>query len=97
MDFYFVNKIVQFRSWAESSSQILHDESVHEILVTRTGLVFLLSIDALIFSFLQVLDDNTDSVSAVVRKRLTSDDPDLTKEERLKIRQFLEAFPDGEQ
>ncbi|XP_041022046.1 phosphoglucan phosphatase DSP4, amyloplastic-like isoform X2 [Juglans microcarpa x Juglans regia] len=46
---------------------------------------------------LPVLDDNPDSLSAVLRKRLTGDDPDLTKDERLKVGQFLEAFPDDEQ
>ncbi|KAF5467000.1 hypothetical protein F2P56_016876 [Juglans regia] len=46
---------------------------------------------------LPVLDDNPDSLSAVLRKRLTGDDPGLTKDERLKVRQFLEAFPDDEQ
>lgn len=46
--------------------------------------------------FNQVLADNTDSISAEIRKRLTGDDPDLTADERLKIRQFLETFPDDD-
>ncbi|KAF5466999.1 hypothetical protein F2P56_016875 [Juglans regia] len=48
-------------------------------------------------NYVEVLDDNPDSLSAVLRKRLTGDDPGLTKDERLKVRQFLEAFPDDEQ
>lgn len=44
----------------------------------------------------QVLDDNPDSISAAVRNRITSDDPDLTSDERLIIREFLEAYPDEE-
>jgi hypothetical protein len=46
---------------------------------------------------LQVVDDDAESLRANLWKRLTSDDPDLTKNERLKIRQFLEALPDYEQ
>lgn len=43
---------------------------------------------------LQVVDDSSESLRGELRKRLTGDDPDLTKVERLKIRQFLEAFSD---
>ncbi|KAB1218985.1 Phosphoglucan phosphatase DSP4, amyloplastic [Morella rubra] len=68
-----------------------------EWICNEDGLVTSGNKDGHVNNYIQVLDDNTDSVSAVIRKRLTSDDPDLTKEERLKIRQFLEAFPDGEQ
>ncbi|KAG6734294.1 hypothetical protein I3843_01G256800 [Carya illinoinensis] len=53
--------------------------------------------DGHINNYVEVLDDNPDGLSAVLRKRLTGDDPDLTKDERLKVRQFLEAFPDDEQ
>lgn len=48
------------------------------------------------FTFIQVADDDLSSDNATIRKRLTSDDPDLTTDERLKIRQFLEAYSDGE-
>lgn len=41
----------------------------------------------------QVLDD-TSSVRASLRKRLTADDPDLTTDEQLRIKEFLEACPD---
>lgn len=44
-----------------------------------------------IWTFQQVLDENPD-----IRKRLTSDDPDLTSNERLIIGQFLEAYADVE-
>ena len=44
----------------------------------------------------QVLDDPS-SVRVSLRERLTGDDPDLTKDERLRIRVFLEAYPDDEQ
>jgi hypothetical protein len=46
---------------------------------------------------LQVFDDNPNSVSANLRKRVNGDDPDVTKDERLKIIEFLESFPDDEQ
>lgn len=41
----------------------------------------------------QVLDD-TNRVRASLRERLTGDDPDLTTDERLRIKEFLEACPD---
>ncbi|XP_022765509.1 phosphoglucan phosphatase DSP4, amyloplastic-like isoform X3 [Durio zibethinus] len=52
--------------------------------------------DGHINNFLHIVDNDPNSVSAVVRKRLTSENPDLTKEERLKIRQLLESYPDEE-
>ncbi|KAM7526833.1 hypothetical protein LguiA_016735 [Lonicera macranthoides] len=45
-------------------------------------------------NYIQVSDDNPDSISAVLWKRLAAADPELTKNERLIIRQFLEACPD---
>ncbi|KAF7820208.1 phosphoglucan phosphatase DSP4, amyloplastic [Senna tora] len=51
--------------------------------------------DGHVNNLLQVLD-NSSSVNASIRKRLIGDDPDLTKDERLKIRQFLESCPDEE-
>jgi hypothetical protein len=53
--------------------------------------------DGHVNNYVQVLDDDPDSLRAILWKRLTSDEPHLTKDERLKIRQFLEAFPDDEQ
>ncbi|KAG6665560.1 hypothetical protein I3843_02G146900 [Carya illinoinensis] len=50
--------------------------------------------DGHINNYVEVVDDNPESVRGELRKRLTGDDPDLTKDERLKIRQFLEAFSD---
>ncbi|XVE68734.1 hypothetical protein DITRI_Ditri09bG0093100 [Diplodiscus trichospermus] len=52
--------------------------------------------DGHVNNFVQVVDNDPSSVNAATRKRLTSEDPDLTKEERMKIRQFLEAYPDEE-
>ncbi|KAF5453386.1 hypothetical protein F2P56_028291 [Juglans regia] len=49
--------------------------------------------DGYINNYMEVFDDNPE-ISGELRKRLTGDDPDLTKHERLKIRQFLEAFSD---
>lgn len=45
---------------------------------------------------MQVLGDDHGSDSAALRNRLSADDPDLTKDERLQIRRFLEAYPDEE-
>ncbi|XP_041001309.1 phosphoglucan phosphatase DSP4, amyloplastic-like [Juglans microcarpa x Juglans regia] len=50
--------------------------------------------DGHINNYMEVFDDNPESLSGELRKRLTGDDPDLTKYERLKIRQLLEAFSD---
>ncbi|KAL6980272.1 Phosphoglucan phosphatase DSP4, chloroplastic [Sarracenia purpurea var. burkii] len=43
-----------------------------------------------------VSDDDPNSITAALRKRLMGDDPDLTKDEQIKIRQFLEAYPEEE-
>ncbi|KAJ6349945.1 hypothetical protein OIU78_006189 [Salix suchowensis] len=48
-------------------------------------------------NYVQVLDDDTDSANAALRKSFTGDDPDLTREERLKIRRILEALPEDEE
>ncbi|XP_062156171.1 phosphoglucan phosphatase DSP4, amyloplastic [Alnus glutinosa] len=53
--------------------------------------------DGHVNNYVQVVDDDAESLRANLWKRLTSDDPDLTKNERQKIRQFLEALPDYEQ
>ncbi|KAK4578615.1 hypothetical protein RGQ29_028634 [Quercus rubra] len=53
--------------------------------------------DGHVNNFVQVSDDNPDSFNANLRKRFTGDDPNLSKDERLKIRQFLESIPDEEQ
>ncbi|KAK7343930.1 hypothetical protein VNO77_13062 [Canavalia gladiata] len=49
--------------------------------------------DGHVNNFIQVLDD-TSSVRASLWERLAGDDPDLTKGERLRIKEFLEACPD---
>ncbi|MED6108880.1 Phosphoglucan phosphatase DSP4, chloroplastic [Stylosanthes scabra] len=49
--------------------------------------------DGHVNNFLDVLEDPS-SVRASLRERLTGDDPDLTKDERLRIREFLESYPD---
>ncbi|KAJ7970522.1 Phosphoglucan phosphatase [Quillaja saponaria] len=50
--------------------------------------------DGHVNNFVQVLDDDTNIADASIRERLTGDDPDLTKDERMRIRQFLETYPD---
>ncbi|KAM3282916.1 phosphoglucan phosphatase DSP4, amyloplastic [Capsicum chacoense] len=50
--------------------------------------------DGHVNNYVDVLDENSDITNAAVRKKLTSDDPDLTSSERLIIRQFLEAYAD---
>lgn len=52
--------------------------------------------DGHVNNYVQVVNDDASGTRAALRKRLTSDDPSLTKNERLKIRQFLEACPDEE-
>ncbi|PIN19353.1 hypothetical protein CDL12_07973 [Handroanthus impetiginosus] len=50
--------------------------------------------DGHVNNYVTVIDDNPDSISAAIRSRITGDDPDLSMNERLIIRQFLEAYPD---
>ncbi|KAG8380584.1 hypothetical protein BUALT_Bualt06G0030700 [Buddleja alternifolia] len=50
--------------------------------------------DGQVNNYVQVFDDNPSSISAAIRKRLTGDDPNLSTNERIIIRQFLEACPD---
>ncbi|WJX13921.1 Phosphoglucan phosphatase DSP4, chloroplastic [Trifolium repens] len=49
--------------------------------------------DGHVNNFIEVIDD-ADGDRASLRDRVTGDDPDLTKDERIKIIEFLEAFPD---
>ncbi|XP_019193961.1 PREDICTED: phosphoglucan phosphatase DSP4, amyloplastic-like [Ipomoea nil] len=42
---------------------------------------------------MNVFDRNPNSTSAATRKRLADADPDLTQNERLTVRQFLDTFP----
>lgn len=49
--------------------------------------------DGHVNNFIQVLD-NSSSGRVSLRERFSSDDPDLTPEERLRIKEFLEACPD---
>ncbi|XP_022139242.1 phosphoglucan phosphatase DSP4, amyloplastic [Momordica charantia] len=50
--------------------------------------------DGHVNNFIQVVDDDPSSERAILRGRLNGDEPELTAEERSKIRQFLEAYPD---
>jgi protein-tyrosine phosphatase len=50
--------------------------------------------DGHVNNYVQVTDDDPDSVAAAQRERLMSNDPDLTTNERLQIRPFLEAYPE---
>ncbi|XP_052198680.1 phosphoglucan phosphatase DSP4, amyloplastic [Diospyros lotus] len=52
--------------------------------------------DGHVNNYVQVTDDDPNSITAGLRKKLTSDDPDLTTHERLQIRQSLEAYPQDE-
>ncbi|XP_004496155.1 phosphoglucan phosphatase DSP4, amyloplastic isoform X2 [Cicer arietinum] len=49
--------------------------------------------DGHVNNFIEVLDD-ADGDRAFLRERLTADDPDLTKDERIRIKEFLETCPD---
>ncbi|XP_048135099.1 phosphoglucan phosphatase DSP4, amyloplastic isoform X4 [Rhodamnia argentea] len=52
--------------------------------------------DGHVNNYIKVLGDDHGSDGAALRNRLTADNPDLTKDERMLIRQFLEACPDEE-
>ncbi|XP_073267269.1 phosphoglucan phosphatase DSP4, amyloplastic isoform X3 [Populus alba] len=61
----------------------------HELVTTQNK-------DGHVNNYVQVLDDDTDSANAALQKSLTGDDPNLTGDERLRIRRFLEALPEDE-
>ncbi|XP_047970259.1 phosphoglucan phosphatase DSP4, amyloplastic [Salvia hispanica] len=50
--------------------------------------------DGHVNNYIEVFDDTPDSNAHAIRSRLTSDEPDLSSDERAKIRQFLESFAD---
>ncbi|XP_048490859.1 phosphoglucan phosphatase DSP4, amyloplastic isoform X3 [Beta vulgaris subsp. vulgaris] len=52
--------------------------------------------DGHVNNYVEVIADDPNSESAQMRKRLTGDVPDLTTNERIRIRQFLEEFSDHE-
>lgn len=53
--------------------------------------------DGYVNNYVQVINRDPNSENAELRKRLTGDDPYLTKEDRAKIRVFLEACPEDEE
>ncbi|WCJ19217.1 Phosphoglucan phosphatase DSP4 amyloplastic [Euphorbia peplus] len=52
--------------------------------------------DGHVFNYVQVVADGTDSTSAAVRKRLSEEDVELTTEEQIKVREFLETCSDDD-
>ncbi|KAJ6836687.1 phosphoglucan phosphatase DSP4, amyloplastic isoform X2 [Iris pallida] len=48
--------------------------------------------DGHVNNYVQVLSDDSDAVTGELRKRLTGEEVELTKEERLMIREFLESY-----
>ncbi|XP_065870887.1 phosphoglucan phosphatase DSP4, amyloplastic isoform X2 [Euphorbia lathyris] len=52
--------------------------------------------DGHVNNYVEVVADGTDSTSAAVRKRLSEGDAELTTEEQIKVRAFLETCPDDE-
>ncbi|KAK6933471.1 AMP-activated protein kinase, glycogen-binding domain [Dillenia turbinata] len=50
--------------------------------------------DGHVNNYIEVSIPAPNSNRAMLRERLMGDDPDLTRDERLKIRQFLEVYPD---
>ncbi|GLT70196.1 hypothetical protein SLA2020_422920 [Shorea laevis] len=50
--------------------------------------------DGHVNNYVEVVDNDPSSVSTMIRKRLTDEDPDLYVEERLKVNEFLETYPD---
>ncbi|CAM8970808.1 unnamed protein product [Rhodiola kirilowii] len=67
-----------------------------EWVVNRDELITTPNNDGHVNNYIQVINDERTSSSAALRTRLMGDDPDLTKDERVQIREFLEAFPDEE-
>ncbi|KAF5959353.1 hypothetical protein HYC85_000562 [Camellia sinensis] len=52
--------------------------------------------DGHVNNYVQVSDDDPNSITAALQKRFMGDNCNLMKDERLKIRKFLEAFPQEE-
>ncbi|KAM7265563.1 hypothetical protein ACFE04_003246 [Oxalis oulophora] len=52
--------------------------------------------DGHVNNYVKVLNDDSSSDNAIIRQRLTVEDPELTEDDRIKIKQFLEACPDEE-
>ncbi|KAJ0045123.1 hypothetical protein Pint_05933 [Pistacia integerrima] len=52
--------------------------------------------DGHVNNYVDIIDDDATSINSALRKRLSDDDFDLTEDERLKVRQFLESRPDDE-
>lgn len=52
--------------------------------------------DGHVNNYVQVSDEDPNSLTAALWKRMMGSDSDLTKDERIKIRQFLEAYPEDE-
>ncbi|KAH7547812.1 hypothetical protein JRO89_XS14G0019400 [Xanthoceras sorbifolium] len=50
--------------------------------------------DGHVNNYVEIIEDDPSNAGAALRKRATSDDFDLTMDERSKIRQFLQAFKD---
>ncbi|GLT88803.1 hypothetical protein SLE2022_068120 [Rubroshorea leprosula] len=50
--------------------------------------------DGHVNNYVEVVDNDPSSVSTVIRKRLTDEDPGLSVEEQLKVKEFLETYPD---
>ncbi|KAI5648520.1 hypothetical protein M9H77_34525 [Catharanthus roseus] len=52
--------------------------------------------DGHVNNYINVSDSSPNSINATVRKRMAGDDPELTKNERVIIREYLEGCPDEE-
>ncbi|KAB5539018.1 hypothetical protein DKX38_016551 [Salix brachista] len=65
--------------------------------VNKYELITTVNKDGHINNYVEVFDDDKGSGNAVLRKRLTGDDPALTREDRLKIRKSLETLPGDEE
>ncbi|EYU39691.1 hypothetical protein ABFS82_06G181500 [Erythranthe guttata] len=50
--------------------------------------------DGHVNNYVKVLDENPSSNNAAIRSRLSGDDPDLSADERIIIRQFLDTYQD---
>ncbi|KDP45059.1 hypothetical protein JCGZ_01559 [Jatropha curcas] len=52
--------------------------------------------DGHVNNYVQAVSEDVDIINSAVRSRLTGDNPVITKDEQLKIRRFLETYPDLE-
>jgi hypothetical protein len=86
------------RAWADNETECWRPREQlcsGEILLSRQMDAIAEGWECTRFSWLQVSRDGTSDEEKELRERLTGPDPDLTDQERLMIREYLEQYADA--